>query len=375
MDMQTGKRKRTRGIAMLAVLMVVLSGALGAFVYVRTQPNQGAVTPGWGADKIRQYANKLKEQGLVSQAANAYESYLSAARVTPEVRANIYFLLGEAFMKQEQYEDALAYLYKAQIADTAGDLKKDIGINVVTCLERLGKPLDAQAALGEQVQMGTEQYQNARGAVVARIGDRVITMGEINDELAKLPDWFQEKYKDEKQKALFVQQYVANQLLLKKGHMLQYDRDPEVQKQLQEVKDNLIIRKVIQNEVSDEVTVDPEDVKTYYEVHKDKFTEKTDKGEVVKPFDEVKDEVEKLYRLEKMQVKMQALLSDLLEENNAVILYQPPAEETTADETAAAGTVAAQGTNTDAAAVKPATNEETAAKVVQTPVPVEEKTA
>lgn len=324
-----GGNKKT--FVALGVVIVVMVAAVVFLHKDITQTKSAAAHLPLSAEKMREYANKLKTEGLVTQAAQAYETYLQSVGADPALVANIYFLLGEAFMQKGAYEDALAYFYKAEVADQKRALAKDIGINIVTCFDRLGKSFDAQSALAERVSLDAdEQYKNARGAVVAKIGSRMITMGEINDALAALPDWLQKEYADETQKALFIRQYVVNKLLVKKGLMAQYDKNPAIVEQLQEMQENLVVQQVIRENVTDTVKVDDHDVQTYYEAHKDSFTQKTDNGDVVPLLEDVRQDVERACRKAKSEVKLQSFLSDLLRTHDAAVFFNPepkPVEE------------------------------------------------
>jgi tetratricopeptide (TPR) repeat protein len=339
--------------------------------------SQGSGKGSWSAENQRAFANKLKSEGLADQAALAYEEYLTSDNVEPEVRANTYFMLGESYMGEGAYEHALAYFYKAEIADTKGTLKQDIGINIVTCLEKLGKPLDAQSVLNERVDMDKENTDNTRGAIVARIGGRVITMGEINDELADLPEWYQEKYKEETAKADFIRQYIVNKLLLKKGMMLQYDKDPEIQKQLVKAEESLIVQRVFKENVTDGLSVDAMDLENYYNSHKDEFKAEVDGKEVTKPFEEVREDVRQMFLGEKAEVKMKDFVGRLLQENDAVVFFEPKVEEkaeaATPENTVAEATPTPGQASTDVTAVT-ATGDATAVASASAAVTAEKVT-
>ncbi|MBN1493995.1 MAG: hypothetical protein JW938_07600 [Candidatus Omnitrophica bacterium] len=291
--------------------------------------HSGSKADRWTAEDQRAFANKLKAEGLSDHAAQAYEEYLAMEGIDLTIRANTYYLLGESYMARGMYEDALAYFYKAEIADKAGDLKQDIGINVVTCLEKMGKSLDAQSALRERVDMDEEGKIHARGSVVARIGGRVITMGEVNDELALMPEWYQERYKGDAGKAEFIRQYVVNKLLLKKGLMLQYDKDPAVREQLVKAEENIIIQKVFRENVADKLKVDMMDLQNYYEAHKDEFTEDVDGEQITRPFEDVEEEVKQMFLGDKAEMRMKEFVGRLLEENEAAVYFEAPTENPT----------------------------------------------
>ncbi|MBI4430929.1 MAG: peptidyl-prolyl cis-trans isomerase [Candidatus Omnitrophica bacterium] len=230
---------------------------------------------GWTMDQMREYANRLKSDGLVDQAVFAYEDYLEAAELDGPARGKIYYSIGEMLLGANLYEDALSYFYKAEIADPKSDLKDEIGSYIVTCLERLGRGLDAEYQLESRTALGGEEAkEKAPGEVVARIGLREITMGEINAQLEKLPPWMKEGFtRSNERKLEFVEHYVAHELLFDKGMKLGIHRDPKVREQLQDMKKQIIIEQVIQQEITGKIQVDPDDLSNYYEAHKINYRE------------------------------------------------------------------------------------------------------
>ncbi|MFH1415493.1 MAG: peptidylprolyl isomerase [Elusimicrobiota bacterium] len=265
----------------------------------------------WTIPKMREYASKLKADGLTVQAMRAFEEYLDKSNADAKTRCNIYYSLGEMFLHSDRYEDALSYFYKAEISDPGTELKKDIGTYIVTCLEKMGKSLDAEYQLESRAALqGEKKYKKGAGEVVARIGSRDITMGEINEEIEKLPAWMREEYtKNESKKLEFLQQYVSSELLYGKGSKLGYARDPQVRDEVESFSRQLVVQKVIENEVTGKINIDPDDVKNYYEANKVKYKDESGK---IKSFEDAKYSVTLDYRMEKSQKLAQDLLADIL---------------------------------------------------------------
>ena len=87
-------------------------------------------------------------------------------------------------VRAKQYEKALAYFYKAEIANPNTEMKKEIGTYVVECLENMGKSLDAEYQLESRASLrGEKKKKKAAQEVVARIGTREVVMGEINQAI------------------------------------------------------------------------------------------------------------------------------------------------------------------------------------------------
>ena len=59
--------------------------------------------------------------------------------------------------------------------------------NVIACLERLQRPADAQQALKESTSFEGQTQKSRPGEVIAKIGNRDITLGDLDFEISKLP--------------------------------------------------------------------------------------------------------------------------------------------------------------------------------------------
>lgn len=274
---------------------------------------------GWEISKMREYAIKLKSENLPDQTAQAYEEYLDKSSADGKSRSNIYYAIGEIFVRAKRYEDALSYFYKAEIAYPATELKQEIGSYIVTCLENMGRSLDAEYQLESRASLsGEKKAKKAAGDIVAKIGNREITMGEINQALEKLPQWLKGDYdKDESKKLEFLKQYVGNELLYNKGVKLGINKSEEVREQASDFVKQLVVQKVVSDEVLNKIKIDPDDIKNYYEANKDKYKDEDGKKQLT--FDEAKEKVAMDYQQEKSQKLVQELFSKILQAKDVQI--------------------------------------------------------
>jgi len=298
--------------------------------------NAAGRTGGLSAAQLREYANRLKASGLAVEAAEAYEAYVRKAAPDGAATANIYFTVGEMYLNTKRYEDALAYFIKAETAFSDTPLKKDIGAHMVTCLERLGKDLDAEYELESRASLKSERKTKTYpGEIVASIGMRDITMGELNAEIEALPSWLKEIVgKDEASKMRFLEQYVAHELLFEKGEKLGYAKEPEMREQLERMRRELVIQRVVQEEIQGKVDMDPEDLSNYYEAHKDQYTEEPEEegGQARQlTFEEAAERVAVDYRRGKEERLSQQLLGRLLLTKNVKVYREKFNIEETAE--------------------------------------------
>ena len=81
--------------------------------------------------------------------------------------------------------------------------------------------------------------------------------------------------------------------------------------------------KILQAELQDKVKIEPADVELFYMAHKDRYTEKNDKGEVVrqKDFREVQQQAAQDLAMDRQQQAYQQLLGQLMKAEN-VKMYE-----------------------------------------------------
>lgn len=225
----------------------------------------------WTAEKQREYANKLKAENLNKEAIQEYEKYINTYPVPPETQANIYYNIGKIAEESGEYENALAYYYKVELIYPETNIKQELGEHIVTCLEKLGRGIDAQYALDKRTALNSGEGKE--GKVIARIGKEQITDIQLNKELQKLPEWMREEYNKPDKKIEFLKQYMAMELLWRKARRLGYDKDAEVRLKLNDISKELAIKKLLENELSKKINVTPDQIELYYKANKDKYIE------------------------------------------------------------------------------------------------------
>ena len=109
--------------------------------------------------------------------------------------------------------------------------------------------------------------------IVAKIGDRKITVSEFNKMLGYLDSEKQtliEKNPQLKENVLqqYIQRIVISDIAKKKG----FDKTPELKEQLEVMKDNFIALEYLKKEVTSKAEVPEENIMDYYESHKSEFT-------------------------------------------------------------------------------------------------------
>jgi peptidyl-prolyl cis-trans isomerase C len=275
-----------------------------------------APEPDIEADKVREYAGDLINRALYSQAIDQYVYYLDHYKIDRRERANVHYIIANTYFERlKDYESALGSYLRIKHFYPESTLMDEVNKRIVACLERLERSGDAQQVLDEAVQLDPRDVRKTRpGAVIARIGKREITQGDLDFELSQLPPSVREQFNSREKKLEFLREYVATELMYDTAKRAGLDKDPEVIEGAFQSKKMLMVRKLLQERVADKVDMDASDVELYYEANKEKYAEKNDDGEIVKqkPFSQVKERVAQDLYTQKYQNAYQGLIEKMI---------------------------------------------------------------
>jgi peptidyl-prolyl cis-trans isomerase C len=105
--------------------------------------------------------------------------------------------------------------------------------------------------------------------LLARVGNKDITLGDFQQKIAKLPDYY--KGAVERNKPRFLEETIAEMLFYEEAVRQGVDRDREVRDLLNEAKKKIVIAKFIKSEVEDKLAVSENEERLFYEEHKNEF--------------------------------------------------------------------------------------------------------
>ncbi len=285
-------------VNLIAVLLV------GAAVLYRSPPRPAGAERG---ERHREVASRLRAAGALEEAARRYERWLEATDAPAEARAGVAYSLGSTYLELGEYERALGWLYEAEAA-AVPDLAAEVGKKIVHCLERLGRPLAANAALAARV--GLEPDPAARPAsdpVVAVIGEREVRRSEVERALDDLPPELAAAFGSPAERERWLRKYVADELLWHKAVKLEIDRDPEVLRGREALTRQLAISRLVEKELVEKLTVDEADLVTWFEAHRDRYRAGGEGGEEPR-LEKVRPAVERDYRLYKLEAAYRAMI-------------------------------------------------------------------
>ncbi len=287
---------------------------------------QRSATPNISAEKQRELANVLYNQQLYQQAIQVYKDYLQNYPLSEKEQANISYMIANIYFERlHDYENALAYYLRIQYLYPESHLQKEVSRRIVECLERLKRSTDAQQVMEETAALDESQKPKTRpGEVIARIGKREITTGDLEYELNQLPDYVRQQIRTPQQKLEFLKNYIVQELLYQSAKRKGLDRDKDVREGVLRAEKALMTQKLLEQEIQKEVNLNKyseADIELYYKANKEKYAEKDKNGNIkrIPPFSEIKERVAKDFLQEKQQEAYQRLMERLMKAEQVVI--------------------------------------------------------
>lgn len=116
---------------------------------------------------------------------------------------------------------------------------------------------------------GCESKPAGQDKILATVGNKFITLHDFKQKLSKLPSYYQGMA--EKNKKTLFEDMIVESLFLEDAVRKGIDRDREVRDILNEARKKIIIAKFVKTEVDDKIKISEEEMKKYYEEHKDEF--------------------------------------------------------------------------------------------------------
>jgi tetratricopeptide (TPR) repeat protein len=252
------------------------------------------------------FASELVDNKLYSQAIVEYDKLLDSGELEAKKQANINYIVGNIYLNHlRDYENAAARFVKARFLDPDSELKDKINKNLVICFERMGRSLEAQKQLERSTELGQTKSRTEGGVVVARIGEREISMIDLENEIEKLPPSVQTQFRDRKSKLEFLQQYVGAELLYDTALRRGFDKDKDVTEGAFQMKKQLMINKLLTEEIPQDIQISEREMKLYYDAHKEDFKDKE--------LNEVKSQIELELKRDKQQEAYSKLVQKMME--------------------------------------------------------------
>jgi len=113
---------------------------------------------------------------------------------------------------------------------------------------------------------GTVAPPAERGEVVARYQGRELTSTELLKELERLPAPSRVYLTQPERRKQFVDNLIMNDLLYREGQRAGLEKDPEIERQVEDLRKRLVVQRVMRK-YQEAPTITDEDVRVYYEAN------------------------------------------------------------------------------------------------------------
>ncbi|HEY2386079.1 MAG TPA: peptidylprolyl isomerase [Candidatus Binatia bacterium] len=113
--------------------------------------------------------------------------------------------------------------------------------------------------------------QSGGGKVIASYANKTFTQADFARELDRLPPRSRTQLTTPERKRQFVDNYILNDLLASAGSAHGYDKDPEVERQVDELRRRLVVQRVMKD-FQEPPEISDAEVKSYYEQNRRMFS-------------------------------------------------------------------------------------------------------
>ncbi len=225
-------------------------------------------------EQIRSYAAALDSQGLYEQAVEEYEEYLNVARIPAPQRANLLYRIGTIYLDElEDYENALAVFLKISNLYPQSSVARDAEKRMVRCYEGMKRGFDAQKKLQQLTDLEPEEEEAGTGTVIAQIGDRKITIDQLEREIDSKGQYYRQNFNTPEKKLDYLKSMIFTDLLADAARRKEYHKDRDVRRKVSNFQQELLASKVYEEEVRQKIQVAPNDLELYYKANLSEFTE------------------------------------------------------------------------------------------------------
>lgn len=265
---------------------------------------------GMNLDSTKSYATKLVNSELYEQAILEYEGILANYRLSQQEAGSILYQIGS--ISGEKLHDpakAVASFMKIKELYPGHPLSEQINKELIAQLDKMGKSRQAQNLLKKSVSLGQSALDVVDPSIiVAKIGDKVITIDEVEKALEALPREVSEQLSNPTARGYFLRDFVGQKLLYNAAIRAGYDRKAKILGQFDSAKENIIVSAYYKDNIADRVKISASDIEVHYNMNKSDFGDK--------PLDEVRQQVEQNLQYQKMSELQEQLFDELMKTEN-----------------------------------------------------------
>jgi len=328
-----GRPNRLVLVLIAAVVAMTLAIAL-FFGTGGERKGRAGGSSGLSGKKLEELALKLEDQKLPGAAARTWTEYLESSRSNGDEAARIWFRIGKLYQEGSDYERALEAYYRSEAIAKIDELEPEISKRTAECLEALGKFAALNYELEERTAVAKSDSSGGKD-VLAEVGTWKITRAdldmmietEIDAQLSQLAGGLtpEERQKQKAQllenvlkqgeRGKWLQRFIAEEMLYRRAREEKLADDPEFKALTRILERKILAQRLLEREFAKRISITPDDLKMYYEGHKDDFK----KDGKVQPLDQARDDVNGAVRMQKELEIQQQILGELKDRYNVVI--------------------------------------------------------
>lgn len=128
-----------------------------------------------------------------------------------------------------------------------------------------------EVVLAEEVASPSPETQEAERKIVAEVNGEPIYLEDLERIWNSLPEAYRTQFPGGIRDLL--EQFIRQVLLLQEARKMGLDSDPEVIRQIEEMKKQILIREIIKREIIDKVQVSEEEIQKEYNANPTQYTE------------------------------------------------------------------------------------------------------
>lgn len=287
--------KRSRWPAAIVPVLLGLLLVVGvANLAVSLRGGRAVETPpagGLGPGALKELALQLEKSDLGPKAVEAWKEYLQSHELSDEERAKVWYRIGKLHQEAGAYAEAVEAFLRSEAHAKLGDLAAEIGRRTQECLEAAGRFAGLRYHLADRIGMGSKEEGGSE--VVAEIGREKITKAQLDrmiegaieqqlsqfaafmpeEERKKQQEALLKRYSSAEQRARFLEQFIAEELLYRQAREAKLAEDPTTRRLLADVERKLLAQKALEREMAEQIKLTPGDLQTYYEAHKASYVQ------------------------------------------------------------------------------------------------------
>jgi EpsD family peptidyl-prolyl cis-trans isomerase len=121
----------------------------------------------------------------------------------------------------------------------------------------------------------SQKVAEQKGPVLAKVGTVSITQADYDRDYQALPEYAQQLFTDEQGKEKFLNEIINKEMLYQEALKKGLDKAPDFKKKLEEFKKLTLVTELFEKEIMAKAKVSDEEVKEYYDKHKEEFVPTT----------------------------------------------------------------------------------------------------